>query len=284
MKDPGFLSRHGIKVNYPIAGETGIGVGGNADFFTEVDTVKTLAMVLAEAAENELQVAVIGWGSKVVFSDFGYRGLVIRNAVRAINIAPESVAVGGGAAVSDLINELSDEDYGGLEAWAGVPGSLGGALWAGAPAEATQPLKEVRIVAGGRLVTVPGKEFAVDRLRHGDVLADATFAVEPRSRAEIRQLILTATQRRLRTEPGAKHKVQLFREQGTPVAELAEGLGLAGERVGGAMISAKNPNFIITDGEAKAADVRELAGRVKYRIKLRRAVELEDNIAWLGEW
>jgi UDP-N-acetylmuramate dehydrogenase len=285
MKDPGLLSRHGIKVNAAMAAETAIAAGGNADFFGTVTGERKLAKLVSDALDNDLRVEVIGSGSRTVVSDFGYRGLLIRPQITTLDVDRHEVTIGCAVATSTVTSRLAEESMEICPAFAQLEGTLGGSAWEGWPEAVREKLRTVRLLDGSRLVTIPGEDFDPQRLREGDVLVNAVFSASEQPKQDIHRSILGAASVRLRRQPAAAKRLRLFIEPAkSSVLELAAGLGLAGETVGEAQVSTKNPNFIINRGEARASEIKELSQRVKYRIKLRRETELMDAVAWIGEW
>lgn len=294
MKDPGFLAKFGINVNVPMAEYTAIGVGGNADFFVAVSEPEVLRAVLAEAGENGLKTVVIGSGSNIVFSDHGYRGLVIKNEIRSIKSNKTHVTAGGGLLLADLVSRLAENDYGGLEALAGYPGSVGGAVWNNARADGIavgNRLISATLYSKGRLIEVEATDMQFapqdSRPRHtGEFVVTATFKIRKKDPDDIKKAMLQVRQHRLRTEPVGARSIRVFRDnkgRGKLAAELAKRAGLAGEKVGGAMISAKHPNFIINQGTARASDVYELAQRIKNRVSVKLGEKLREQVVWVGE-
>lgn len=293
MKDPRFLARYGIKVNQPVAGETAIAVGGNADFFVTVEEPAQFRLVASAAQDNALKTVVIGRGTHTVFSDHGLRGLVIKNQMKGLEILQDQVTVGSGLGLTELVHRLAEESYGGLEELASVPRSVGGAIWANSQVGDTvvaDYLSSVRLYSKGRMITVtpPDLEFGRDdsRLqRSGEFVVEATFRVRRESRERINQKILKATQDRLRQQPGARHAIRVFRNPvGETASDLIRQIKLAGERLGGVTVSSKDPNYLINEGGAKAAEVYELAQRIKHRVSIKLHQKLREAVVWVGEW
>ncbi|MEX2043644.1 MAG: FAD-binding protein [Patescibacteria group bacterium] len=293
MKDPEFLTRYGVRVNEPIAGKTKIETGGNADFYAEVDDARTLRSILAAAADNALPVTVIGCGSRVVCGDHGYRGLLVRYRARRYELADGDVVVDAGLPVHELIGRLTEEERGGLEAFAGYAGSVGGAIAEGATRGTLRfadRIKEVSLCSGGRAVDVTPAdlkygEHGSARLGEGKewVLA-ARLSTVRRDPAESTRLIAEAIQERLRGEPAGKPFVFVFRDPARKRArDLLAEAGMGGAREGGALVSEKNANAIINDAGATARDVYNLAQRMKARAKMQLGAKLTESAVWLGE-
>lgn len=293
MKDPGFLSQFSIKVNVPVAEYTSIKAGGSADFFGTVSTESDLVTLLTGAAENQLKTALIGCGSGTVFSDSGWRGLLIKNDVRSFDLNHDLVAVGSGLPMSDLVHLLAKEERGGFEALVGYPGSVGGAIRHNVSRLGTKlsdQLRSVTLYSGGRVITVEPQDLHFtpggSRLdQSGEWVLGATFKIKKKPPAEIKKRLLEATQDRLKSEPTGRPQVTIFTNppSGRKAGELVAAAGMAGERVGKAMVSRKNPNVIINTGGAEAASVYELAQRMKHQVQQKTGRKLLEAVTWLGE-
>lgn len=115
---------------------TTIQTGGVADFYFEAKTVDDLVKAVKAAEEIKIPYFVMGWGSNIVFSDYGFPGLVIKNSTSNISFMNrESQAiVDSGVALSKVIMEATSRNLSGLEFLYGIPGSVGGALYGNAGA------------------------------------------------------------------------------------------------------------------------------------------------------
>jgi UDP-N-acetylmuramate dehydrogenase len=280
-------------VNVPLKEHNILGVGGNADFFVTMNETKEFARLLTAASENGLKVAVIGSGTNCVFSDHGFRGLVIKNELTEFDLSVSALRVGSGLAMTDVIHRLADEGCGGFEELASLPGTVGGAVASNAgvtPHEIKGALLSVTLFSKGSVVEVEPSdmqfEYRDSRVKHtGEQVLGATFRVAKKDPHDIKRLILSATQARLRSRPGAEQAIPVFRDPlPDSVADLVSQVDMPGERIGGAMVSTKDPNYIINEGSATAAEVYELAQRVKHRVSVKLGKKLVEQIDWLGEW
>ncbi len=282
MKDPAFISRHGLSVNVPVAGCTTIKSGGNADFYGEVSDPTAFQQLLQAAARNGINVTVIGQGSRTVVSDHGVRGLVIKNRISFVDIGAGVASCGTGVAISEVIQTLAAAGYGGFEQLVSEPGSLGGLLKSRPPRlePLIDRLENVSLVDKGSVQELKRDAFVT---MDGDytVLA-CTFRVEEKNREALNHAMLTATQAKLRGRPGRVPHVAVFAD--AEASDCVRQLGMAGERVGGAVISAKDPNYISNDQGATSHDVYELAQRMKNRVKVKLGRTLTEAIYWVGEW
>ena len=186
-----------IRQNAPLAPLTTFRVGGAADWLVEARSVEQLAAVLRAAHAAKVPVTVLGGGSNVVVSDDGVRGMVIRVLLTAISqAAPGRVRADAGVTINGLVRWTISQGLAGLEAWAGTPGTVGGAVYGNAHfggRNIGDLVADVMLVTPhGELLTAPAAEmeFAYDtsRLkRTREVIAWAEFVVTPGASDELRK-------------------------------------------------------------------------------------------------
>ena len=131
---------HIVREQEPLAPYTWLRVGGPAQYFAEPTSVDELVELVKHCAENEVYVRVLGSGSSLLVREAGVNGLVIHLAAAAfsqISTDGNKVVGGGGAKLSHVISTAVREGLAGLEALAGVPGTVGGALHDNADANGT---------------------------------------------------------------------------------------------------------------------------------------------------
>src|SRR5574341_1884962 len=116
----------------PLRHHTTLRIGGPADFYFAARTPDELLVALRVGRELGIPVFLLGGGSNLLVSDDGFRGLVVRNAIETIEFDGDAAHVGCGADFLDLIYQCRDRDLAGLEFAAGIPGSVGGALYGNA--------------------------------------------------------------------------------------------------------------------------------------------------------
>ena len=122
----------GLLTQEPLRHHTTFRIGGPADFYFAARTAESLVAALAAAHAASLPVFLLGGGSNLLVSDEGFRGLVIRNAIESIEFDGTAAHVGCGADFLELICQCRDRSLSGLEFAAGIPGSVGGALYGNA--------------------------------------------------------------------------------------------------------------------------------------------------------
>src|SRR5574341_903036 len=122
----------GLLTQEPLRHHTTFRIGGPADFYFAAPTAEKLVAALRTAHEAGLPVFLLGGGSNLLVSDEGFRGLVIRNAIESIEFDGTAAQVGCGTDFLELIYRCRDQELSGLEFAAGIPGSVGGALYVNA--------------------------------------------------------------------------------------------------------------------------------------------------------
>ena len=242
---------------------------------------------------------MIGGGYNLLFDDRGYRGLILRNAVSGIRLqGPSYIHAASGATLADLMTFCLDQELGGLEFLVGIPGTLGGAVYGNAGAfdqDIGQVLREARIFTlSGEVVRVEADFFAFS-YRHstlkkgGPILLEAVLEGYPRDRAHIQELLSGYRKKRENRHPprevacaGSYFKNPVLPSgEKVPAAFLLDQIGAKEMTVGGAAVFSGHANFIINQDRANSEQVRELASRLKARVKDRFAVDLEEEVIFL---
>ena len=120
-----------ITTNVDLAPLTTLNIGGHAEYFTEVATQAELQAVLSYAQDEKIPVTVLGGGSNALVSDAGVQGLVIKNNITGITYLDKeesTVSVGAGVWFDDLVADVTERGYWGLENLSGIPGTVGGGV------------------------------------------------------------------------------------------------------------------------------------------------------------
>ncbi len=293
MKDPQFLSRHQIKVNQPLADLTSIGVGGSADFFRRCDNLQQLVRLLDAAAANSLRVQLLGAGTSSVISDHGLRGLCIANRMVGWDVTGSVVAVASGTPLNTVLQAMAEHGLGGLEQLAAETGSIGAAVRRNAEQSGQalcDRIERVSLYSKGSVISAEPTDLdfspGSSRFSHSsEIVLSVTIRLSKTDPDQLRHGMLAAVQDKLRRQPGGRQRVRIFRDLPRESAgSLAELAGMAGERIGGASVSRKDANYITNDGTATAADVYQLAQRIKHRVSVKLQKKLVEEVSWLGEW
>jgi UDP-N-acetylmuramate dehydrogenase len=296
-----------LRARVPLAPMTTFRVGGPADWLMETRGSEEIVAALRLARRLHLHVTVLGGGSNVLVSDAGVRGLVIRTrGGEIVNGGPDRVRADGAVTINGLVRWTINRGCAGLEAWAGTPGTVGGAVFGNAHFGGRligELVDTVRLAApDGDTIDVPASamEFAYDKSRlqqTGEILLSAVFHV---SRGDPHTLRGTARQSlayRKRTQPLETPSAGCVFQNPDPrrgdvvpagvpwsAGALVDRAGLKGTTIGGARVSPTHGNFIVNDGHATAADIRRLIERCRATVRERFGVELREEIVYLGDF
>ncbi len=294
------LSTAGVPfaVDVPLRKKTWWRTGGPADGFARVERLDQLVAVQRVAAEHDLPVFCLGNASNLLVSDRGIRGLVVRlkGELAAVEASgdPPRLRVGGGARLVSLVQRMQREGWTGLELFAGIPGTVGGAVRMNAGTalgETADALVDATLVLrGGEVRTVPASDLRM-RYRHaelpaGAIAAFATLRTTGEDPETSRARIAHHLAYRARTQPvDVPTCGSTFRNPpGDTAGRLIEAAGLKGFALGGARVSPKHANFIENTGGATAAEIRALIEHVQATVATRFGVRLEREVHFAGEW
>jgi UDP-N-acetylmuramate dehydrogenase len=273
-------------------------IGGPADLvfeaWTEADLIKSASL----AEREKFPYYIIGGGFNILFDDEGYRGLIIRNKTDALTYDEGRVRVSSGTGLSFLLHDALARGLVGLEFLAGIPGTVGGALFsnAGAFGRSIGDVLENAVLlepAGGEKTLARGDfGFGYRRSslqRDHAVVVRAVLAVSPgdsqASSAKIRDYL---EKRQAKHPPwGTACAGSFFKNpcspdgQRIPAGRLLEQAGARGMTVGGAAVYEKHCNFIINTGNARARDILLLARKLKERVFATSGIRLEEEVIYL---
>jgi UDP-N-acetylmuramate dehydrogenase len=279
-----------VRTEVAIAPLTSFRLGGPAALFLEPDRDDDLRAVAEAVRATGLAVLVLGKGSNVLIADAGFPGLVLRlgRGYRWSARDGDELRGGGAMALPALAGVAAHHGLDGLAFGVAIPASLGGAVVMNAGAHGGEMAALVRRIdlvswQTGEGSTVPaadaGFAYRTSRLPGHTVVTGATLGLRPGDPAAIRSAMDEARAWRRRTQPLAEPNCgSVFTNpDGDHAARLIDAAGLKGTRVGGAAVSAKHANFIVTRPGATAADVRALIALVQER------VERETGVALLPE-
>ena len=284
-----------IRRDEPLAKRTTLRVGGPADIFVEPASEEDLASLLKFCGERSVKFFTLGRGSNLLVRDGGFRGVVISLAhpfFSRIDIKGDRLHCGAGAKLKNVAVEAKRNGLAGLEFLEGIPGSVGGALRmnAGAMDAATfDAVESVRLMdyAGNARDVLPNEltvEYRSCVTLKTHVALSAVLKTRTDSRESIEQRMLAFSKKRWTTQPAAPSAGCMFKNPASiPAGKLIDGLGLKGQRVGGAFVSAEHGNFIVNDGTATARDVLQLIENLKQRVKAERGIELHTEVEIIGE-
>ncbi len=283
-----------LRENEPMSRHTSWRVGGPADLFFIPASLDELSHFLRDL-DPATPLFWHGVGSNLLVRDGGIRGVVISAAriLRSMErVEPYLVTAGSGVACTQLARQCLRWGIGPSEFFAGIPGTVGGALAMNAGAhggETWERVESVRTIdrageihlrapseysVGYRSVTGPSNEWFIE----------GAFRFDPEKTAS-KETLNALLERRKTTQPlGLPSCGSVFRNPpGDHAARLIEAAGLKGYRIGGAEVSPKHANFIINSDNATATDVEELIEHVRHTVIEHHGIELLHEVRIVGE-
>jgi UDP-N-acetylmuramate dehydrogenase len=317
FNSPGLNFKGDLRYNEPMAAHTTFKVGGPADAWVkpEADCFPSYASSLLQAAGNEgIPVFILGGGANLVVSDKGIRGIVLDTSgwtgpeeagcITKCNtqcITPDSagnsLVFRAGTSVDDAVETAARLGLSGLEFLAGMPGTIGGAVWMNARCyekSVSDALVETEIL---------DENFAIQKMPfHKDdfgykkspfqsrdvLILRVSFAVKKGDPELIKKEMEAHIQDRKDKGhyryPSAGSAFKNNRAFGEPTGKIIDELGLRGLSVGGAQVAPWHGNIIINTGNATALDIRKLAALLCEKVKAERGFDLEPEILFVGEW
>ena len=292
--NPKVSLRGKLLVDEPMARHTSWRLGGPADRYYVPADLEDLQTFLS-TLDAETEVLWVGLGSNLLVRDGGFRGQVIAplNALKRMELQLDgNLYVECGSSCARLAKFCQKKGLGGADFFAGIPGTVGGALAMNAGAFGgetwTAVQQAIMIDRQGQLHQRGVEEFEVGYRRvslpEPEWFAAALFRFEPRPADEdskIRQLL----RQRNETQPiGEPSCGSVFKNPpGQHAAKLIEAAGLKGYHHGTARVSDKHANFIISNSETLAADVESLIYHIQARVADEFDVKLETEVRIVGE-
>ncbi len=295
-----------MSAGVPLAPMTTFKVGGAAEWFLETRSSEEMVAALRIARDHEIGVILLGGGSNVLIADGGIRGLVIRPRGGEVTLLDaHRVRADAAVTINGLVRWTIVHACAGLEAWAGTPGTVGGAIFGNAHFGGRligDLVARVRVASrSGEPMDVARDDmaFGYDRSRlqnTGEVLLSADFVVSPGDSASLRRTARESLAFRKRTQPLDTPSAGCIFQNPQPGVDrvpddmpwsagaLVDRAGLKGTGIGGARVSPAHGNFIVNDGTATAHDIRALIERCRATVRARFGVELREEIVYLGEF
>ncbi|MFB0564657.1 MAG: UDP-N-acetylmuramate dehydrogenase [Candidatus Aminicenantaceae bacterium] len=274
-------------------------IGGKADYFFEANSIAEIKSSISAANSCRIPCYLVGGGYNILFDDDGFRGLIIRNKVKGIMIREqEGVEVLSGTSLDALLQFLTEKSLTGLEFLAGIPGTVGGAVFGNAGAFDQcigDFLKEAFLLdEKGNDQRVERDYFKFSyrqsnlRKRHR-VLLKAFFQLRKGDKKKIEKKIGENLRIRKEKHPsedtacaGSYFKNPVLSDSKKVAAGfLLDKVGAKNIQIGRAAVHPDHANFIINLDKASARDVLSLAQELKERVKEKFGIELEEEVVFL---
>jgi len=303
-----------IRYDEPMSEHTTFKVGGPADCYIcpkGGDFVSFCKGLLNDTKAAGIPVFILGGGANIVVSDKGIRGIVLdmsswSGEVDTLPDKEEVLIFKSGTTIDEAANIAASKSLSGLEFLAGMPGTIGGAVWMNARSygkEMSDVLKWVEVVEREQWEE---SEYIIKKIEaeNTQILNSFGYKLSPFQKMDC--LILSAA---FNLKKGDKNKILLEMEKnrqdrrdkghylfpsagsvfknnrdfGKPTGQIIDELGLKGLQIGGAQIAPFHGNIIINTGNAAAADIRALVDEAARRVKSATGFELEPEILFVGK-
>ena len=296
-----------------LAPYTRFGIGGPADVYAETDTIESFVAALAAAREIGMATMVIGGGTNLIVSDDGFRGLVLRYRGDSLLQGNRRVVAQAGATLQELVDFSIAHGLAGVETLAGIPGSVGAAVYGNAGAYGHAIAERVAQVEfyDGQCVRVIGNaecEFryreSIFKNRKDWIIFSVQLLLEEGDGALLRQSADEIMRVRNQKFPvtmkcagsifknllvaelpagvAAQVPAAVVREGKIPAAWFLEQVGAKGMVRGDIHVADYHANLIYNAGGGTAADLCSLILELKTRVQARFAMALEEEVQYVG--
>lgn len=286
-----------VRPDASLAALTTLRVGGPARVLVVAERDEDLAHVGRLAAHHDLACVIVGRGSNLLVADAGWPGIAIQlgRGYRGLDTDGTMIRAGAAEPLPVLAVRLADEGYAGF-AWASaVPGTLGGAVRMNAGAHGSDLARHLVEVDLVRLATGVRETWPVDALELGyrrsrlpadAVVVAATLQLARGEAAIIRDEIASIRAWRRANQPlNEPNCGSVFTNPpGDSAGRLLEAAGAKGLCVGGACVSQRHANFIVTRPGATATDVATLIARLQVLVRNEAGIELVPEVTRLGDF
>jgi UDP-N-acetylmuramate dehydrogenase len=267
-------------------------VGGPADYLCKCKSVSEILESVKHAQENELDYVVVGAGSNVLFSDAGFRGLVIVNNARGSKFDKKSVIAESGCLLSSLVSRCAEAGLSGLENLAGIPGTVGGAIYGNAGAHGSSVsdyLTKVSVLRQGREVILKKNELSFGYRKSSfqdnkDIILSASFSLKKGDPDETKAKKQEALKKRAKSPKGFSCGSFFKNPDGESAGALIEKAGLKGKSVAGANVAEQHANYIVNTGDATASDIYRLSKKAKDTVQKKFGIELKREVRLIGKF
>lgn len=269
-------------------------IGGRAKILVEVTSLEEIFKSLTVLEETNAKFKVIGNGTNVLFSDKGFDGVIVEisSLFNRIEKWGSKLIVESGASLNSVVAFAIQHGLQGIEEGAGIPGSIGGAVYMNASAYSFQ----MADVVGSVLAIVDGKirhftneecGFAYRKSVFQDyknaIIIRVELSLKRGKEKEIRKTMVETLAKRKQNQPLEYPSCgSVFKHvEGVVVSKLLDDMRFKGRRIGGAVVSEKHANFIINDGTATAKDVLSLIELVQKEVYEKKSLRLETEVEYI---
>lgn len=288
-----------IKFDEPMSAHTSLNIGGPVDMMVFPEDAVSLKSVLAASDRENIPVIFVGAGTNLLVADRRIEGIAVSlknfSSIELTRDTDETkvvLYVGSGVPLAQLINVAQKNGYSGLEALAGIPGYVGGAVFMNAGSFGTEMKDLVTSVAimdasGG--ISILDKDdlsfsYRSANIPDNAVILSANIRLKKEEPAEVGKLTKEYLNRKKTSQPlGERSAGCVFKNPaGDSAGRLIDAAGCKGMREGDIEVSEMHANFFINKGKSGFEDFLALMDKVKARVTEESGVELEPEIKIIG--
>jgi|SRR3989344_1492436 len=297
-----------IRDNFPLNQTTTLKIGGPAKKFAAVKTDRELIEAINCAKENSLEFLAIGGGSNLLVSDKGVDKLIIKNEIIGISKKDDMIIAKSGTILQDLVDYAINNGLAGLQKLAGIPGTLGGAVFGNAGAYGqtiSDHIVRVKVYDGEKVISFSSDQCKFNyrdssfKKNHFIILA-VTFKLVTKDTNILKKESVEIMEQRLKKyHPGLKCPGSFFKnivanslsketlskipsEKITygkiPAGYLLESVGAKGQKLGKIEVASYHGNLFINTGRGSAKDFYELAKSYFEKVKEKYGITLEPEV------
>ncbi len=311
----------GLKKDISLSEHNTLKVGGRARMFIEVDNKEDLKNAIYLANYNHIPYYILGEGTNILISDRGFDGIIIKNKIKHSEFDGEKeyLIAGSGASMGSLVLGAKKHGLSGLEWASGLPGTLGGAIFGNAGCCGSSISEHIDFVDVLDPVSLTFKHLLNDDCqfkyresvfkKNGYIILGAMLKLKKDDPVNIMNKMAENMVFRKDHQPLSMNsegcvfknidlslrddapvnlwkdipEFSVFVKKGmVPAGFLIDRAGLKGLKIGGASVSERHANFIVSDKDAKASDIYLLIKEIKKRVKEKFSIELEEEVRLLG--
>ncbi len=292
-----------LEKNIILAPFTTYKIGGPADLFIRAENKQDLIEGIIYAKQNLIPYFMLGKGANILFGDKGFRGLVIQNTAKDIKVTGQKITVDSGVTIEDIINTTKGLGLSGFEHFAGIPSTVGGAMWQNLhflSPDRTETLFIESIVDSAEILDENCNLITVDRnffkfsydysILHDNplIVTEVIFNLKKLNKTEIENRIKNNLEWRAEKQPPLEKFPScgsVFKKiENIGAGRLIDQSGLKGFKIGGAMVSPIHANFIVNTGNASAKNVLDLIYLVQKTVREKTGYNLETEIKLIGDF
>ena len=304
-----------IRINVPLKNHTTFKIGGPAKFFYVAKTKEDLIKAILVAKKLNLPFYFLGGGSKLLVSDKGFEGLIIKIKNSELKIKDSKIIIGAGVILRRLTKIASENGLSGMEWATGIPGAMvGGAVRGNAGAFDGSMKKIVKKVETfdikkEKIINLKSKDCKFDyrtsifKQKSNLVVLSCQIQLKKKKKEIVVKKMRECLSYRQKSHPlnfpsggsifenfplskklfkNFQELVQFEKLGKIPAGFLIAQCGLVGKKFGNVKISEKHANFIVNLGNGKAKDVKKLIEFIKKKVRDKFGVDLREEIQYLN--